>query len=74
MDNAFARPTDQVLSTLGVQASTGLTDAQVKDIRKKHGKNGKPDDDPSIQPAQRLYTDLPPQKQSQRSLPLLCGS
>lgn len=61
MDNAFARPTEQVLSTLGVQSSTGLTDAQVKDIRKKHGKNGKPDD-PSTHPAQRLYTDLPPKK------------
>lgn len=40
MENAFARQTDQVLSTLGVQASTGLTDAQVTTLRKKHGKNG----------------------------------
>lgn len=41
MENAFARPADQVLSTLGVQASAGLTDAQVKKLTEKHGKNGR---------------------------------
>lgn len=41
MENAFARPVDQVLSTLGVQASAGLTDAQVKKLTEKHGKNGR---------------------------------
>lgn len=42
MENAFAKPVDQVLSALEVQPSTGLTDAQVTALRKKHGKNGKP--------------------------------
>lgn len=40
MENAFARPVDQVLSTLGVQASAGLSDAQVKKLTEKYGKNG----------------------------------
>lgn len=40
MENAFARQTDQVLSTLGVKPSVGLTDAQVVELRKKYGKNG----------------------------------
>lgn len=41
MDNAFAKPIEEVLSVLGVPPSTGLTDAQVKALRAKHGKNGK---------------------------------
>jgi hypothetical protein len=41
MENAFARPVDQVLSTLGVQTSAGLTDAQVKKATEKYGKNGR---------------------------------
>lgn len=55
MDNAFARSTDQVLSDLGVQPSTGLTDAQVQELRKKYGKNGMPE--PLRPAAHRLYTD-----------------
>lgn len=40
MDNAFAKPIDGVLSTLGVDRTTGLTDEQVSRLRAKHGKNG----------------------------------
>ncbi|KAI3397892.1 hypothetical protein diail_10293 [Diaporthe ilicicola] len=47
MENAFARPVDQVLSTLGVQASSGLTDAQVKKLTEKHGKNAIADEPPT---------------------------
>ncbi|KAF3769066.1 calcium-transporting ATPase activity/catalytic [Cryphonectria parasitica EP155] len=47
MENAFARSADQVLSTLGVQSSTGLTDAQVKDQRKKYGKNAIAEEPPT---------------------------
>ena len=71
MENAFARPVDQVLSTLGVQASAGLTDAQVKKLTEKHGKNGrfascrKP-------PGSRILTDPP--KLSLKSRPRPSGS
>ncbi|ROV97518.1 hypothetical protein VSDG_04546 [Cytospora chrysosperma] len=47
MENAFAKPTDQVLSTLGVQASTGLTDAQVTELRNKYGKNAIAEEPPT---------------------------
>ncbi|ROW14713.1 hypothetical protein VPNG_03761 [Cytospora leucostoma] len=47
MENAFARPIDQVLSTLGVEASTGLADAQVSDLTKKHGKNAIAEEPPT---------------------------
>ncbi|KKY36814.1 putative calcium p-type atpase [Diaporthe ampelina] len=47
MENAFARPVDQVLSTLGVQASAGLTDAQVKKLTEKHGKNAIAEEPPT---------------------------
>ncbi|KAK2611132.1 hypothetical protein N8I77_004507 [Diaporthe amygdali] len=47
MENAFAKPVDQVLSTLGVQASTGLTDAQVKKLTEKHGKNAIAEEPPT---------------------------
>lgn len=47
MENAFARSTDEVLSTFGVKASAGLTDTQVKELRNKHGKNGTRRDPPS---------------------------
>ena len=40
MENAFAKPTDKVLSTLGVSAAAGLSDEQVVDYRSKYGKNG----------------------------------
>jgi Ca2+ transporting ATPase len=42
MDNAFAKSTDEVLGTLGVNLKTGLTDEQVSRLRAKHGKNGMP--------------------------------
>ncbi|KAJ0121571.1 hypothetical protein J7T55_008735 [Diaporthe amygdali] len=47
MENAFAKPIDQVLSTLEVQASTGLTDAQVKKLTEKHGKNAIAEEPPT---------------------------
>ncbi|PSR92094.1 calcium-translocating P-type ATPase [Coniella lustricola] len=47
MENAFARSTDDVLSALGVNASTGLTDAQVTQLRAKHGKNAIAEEPPT---------------------------
>lgn len=47
MENAFARPVDQVLSTLGVQTSAGLTDAQVKNLTDKYGKNAIAEEPPT---------------------------
>jgi Ca2+ transporting ATPase len=40
MDNAFARPIDEVLGALDVNPATGLTDEQVSRSQAKHGKNG----------------------------------
>ncbi|KAK4184454.1 hypothetical protein QBC35DRAFT_505918 [Podospora australis] len=40
MDNAFAKSNEEVLSTLGVNPTTGLTDEQVSTLQAKHGKNG----------------------------------
>jgi Ca2+ transporting ATPase len=40
MDNAFAKSIDEVLGTLGVSKTTGLTNEQVTQSRAKHGKNG----------------------------------
>jgi Ca2+ transporting ATPase len=41
MEAAFAKPTEQVLASFGVDANKGLTDDQVLASRTKHGKNGK---------------------------------
>jgi len=40
MDDAFAKPIEEVLGTLGVSPTAGLTDEQVLRSRAKHGKNG----------------------------------
>lgn len=40
MEGAFARPTQDVLANFGVDATRGLSDKQVIDLRSKHGKNG----------------------------------
>lgn len=42
MDNAYAKPADEVLVHLGVDRTSGLTDEQVTRSRAKHGKNGPP--------------------------------
>ncbi|KAF6834079.1 calcium-transporting atpase sarcoplasmic endoplasmic reticulum type [Colletotrichum musicola] len=47
MESAFAAPTEKVLSTLGVNPNTGLTDEQVIASRTKHGKNVIPEDPPT---------------------------
>ncbi|KAM7194717.1 putative calcium P-type ATPase [Rhypophila sp. PSN 637] len=47
MENAFAKPSDEVLSSLGVNPATGLTDAQVTSQRAKHGKNSIPEEPPT---------------------------
>lgn len=39
MENAFALPTEQVLAQLGVDGALGLTDAQVREQRARHGSN-----------------------------------
>ncbi|KAJ0300631.1 uncharacterized protein N0V96_002016 [Colletotrichum fioriniae] len=47
MESAFASPTEKVLSTLGVNPKTGLTDDQVIASRTKHGKNVIPEEPPT---------------------------
>ncbi|KAK4199124.1 hypothetical protein QBC40DRAFT_86435 [Triangularia verruculosa] len=47
MDNAFALSSQEVLSTLGVNPATGLTDAQVKSSQAKHGKNAIAEEPPT---------------------------
>ncbi|KAH6634353.1 hypothetical protein B0J18DRAFT_391307 [Chaetomium sp. MPI-SDFR-AT-0129] len=47
MENAFAKPVDGVLSTLGVDKTTGLTDEQVSRLQAKHGKNAIPEEPPT---------------------------
>lgn len=39
MEDAFARPVDEVLAHFGVAGTSGLNDAQVAELRKKHGRN-----------------------------------
>ncbi|TPX16644.1 uncharacterized protein E0L32_003585 [Thyridium curvatum] len=47
MDNAYAQPIDKVLKGLGVDATNGLTDSQVIDLRSKHGKNAIAEEPPT---------------------------
>ncbi|KAK0731098.1 putative calcium P-type ATPase [Lasiosphaeris hirsuta] len=47
MENAFAKPVDQVLASLGVNPAAGLTDEQVSRSRATHGKNAIPDEPPT---------------------------
>ncbi|KAF4122585.1 hypothetical protein GMORB2_6891 [Geosmithia morbida] len=47
MESAFARPIEQVLSTFDVESDAGLTDAQVVDLRQKHGSNSIPEEPPT---------------------------
>jgi Ca2+ transporting ATPase len=47
MDNAFARPVKQVLAEFNVDASSGLTDQQVNESRKKHGSNAIAEEPPT---------------------------
>ncbi|KAK3695018.1 putative calcium P-type ATPase [Podospora appendiculata] len=47
MDNSFAKPTHEVLASLGVNPATGLSDSQVTNLRAKHGKNAIPDEPPT---------------------------
>ncbi|ROT40037.1 calcium-transporting ATPase sarcoplasmic/endoplasmic reticulum type [Sodiomyces alkalinus F11] len=47
MDNAFAKPADQVLANFKVDARTGLRDDQIISLRSKYGKNVIPEDPPT---------------------------
>jgi len=47
MENAYAKPTAEVLSILGVNPNTGLNDEQVAASRSKHGKNSIPEEPPT---------------------------
>ncbi|KAK3995365.1 hypothetical protein QBC44DRAFT_320206 [Cladorrhinum sp. PSN332] len=47
MDNAFSKSTHEVLSTLGADPSSGLTNAQVSSLQAKHGKNAIPEEPPT---------------------------
>jgi magnesium-transporting ATPase (P-type) len=41
MENAFAKSTSEVLKFFSVSETQGLTEAQVKESRDKHGRNGR---------------------------------
>ncbi|KAK1239653.1 hypothetical protein MKX07_001107 [Trichoderma sp. CBMAI-0711] len=47
MDNAYALPIDAVLANFNVQERSGLTDSQVEELRKKHGRNAIPEEPPT---------------------------
>ncbi|KAK0746166.1 putative calcium P-type ATPase [Schizothecium vesticola] len=47
MDNAYAKPADEVLVHLGVDRTSGLTDEQVTRSRATHGKNAIPEEPPT---------------------------
>ncbi|KAI1178729.1 putative calcium P-type ATPase [Nemania sp. FL0916] len=47
MESAFAQPMQAVLSQFQVDARAGLTDAQVIDLRVKHGRNAIPEEPPT---------------------------
>ncbi|KAF7559682.1 hypothetical protein G7046_g4476 [Stylonectria norvegica] len=47
MENAFARPVDDVLAAFHVDKSAGLSDSQVQDLRNKHGRNAIPEEPPT---------------------------
>jgi Ca2+ transporting ATPase len=47
MESAFARPAEDVLVYFNVDASSGLRDDQVTELRAKHGKNAIPEDPPT---------------------------
>ncbi|KAI0125907.1 calcium-transporting ATPase sarcoplasmic/endoplasmic reticulum type [Xylariales sp. AK1849] len=47
MENAFATPIQDVLATFDVDASVGLSDEQVIDLRTKYGKNAIPEEPPT---------------------------
>jgi Ca2+ transporting ATPase len=47
MESAFAKPVDDVLANFKVNAKTGLSDAQVTELRNKHGRNSIPEEPPT---------------------------
>ncbi|KAH6899014.1 hypothetical protein B0T10DRAFT_474283 [Thelonectria olida] len=47
MEDAFSRPVDEVLAKFDVGEISGLNDAQVAELRKKHGRNSIPEEPPT---------------------------
>ncbi|KAH6997556.1 hypothetical protein BKA56DRAFT_664242 [Ilyonectria sp. MPI-CAGE-AT-0026] len=47
MEDAFARSADEVLANFQVDSVDGLSDAQVADLRNKHGRNSIPEEPPT---------------------------
>jgi Ca2+ transporting ATPase len=47
MEAAFARSTKQVLAHFKVDENTGLTNNQIDELRKKHGRNSIPEEPPT---------------------------
>ncbi|KAH7133511.1 hypothetical protein EDB81DRAFT_103324 [Dactylonectria macrodidyma] len=47
MEDAFARPADDVLANFNVDSVDGLSDAQVAELRNKHGRNSIPEEPPT---------------------------
>ncbi|GKU02213.1 unnamed protein product, partial [Fusarium langsethiae] len=47
METAFAKPAGDVLASFNVNENTGLSDAQVTELRSKHGRNSIPEEPPT---------------------------
>ncbi|KAI5866925.1 calcium-transporting ATPase sarcoplasmic/endoplasmic reticulum type [Durotheca rogersii] len=47
MENAFAKPIDEILANFKVDPRAGLTDDQAAELRTKHGKNSIPEEPPT---------------------------
>jgi Ca2+ transporting ATPase len=47
METAFAKPAGDVLASFNVNENTGLSDAQVTELRNKHGRNSIPEEPPT---------------------------
>ena len=74
MENAFALPTKQVLAQLGVDGALGLTDAQVREQRARHGRNCEYMNESEDVPTFKITTANPPSQPSPRSRLPRCGS
>lgn len=75
MESAFARPVDDVLANFDVNQTSGLSDAQVDELRKKHGRNCTLTSwPPRDSPATGLDCNLTFVQLFQMNPRLLCGS
>jgi hypothetical protein len=68
MENAYTKTTEEVLKYFSVSEAKGLTEEQVKESRRKHGRNGR------IACAAAVLKANSPAQQSQKNLQRPSGS